>query len=276
MLLLRKVGRRLKLAIFGLPSPQLDPRIFALEQVFRSPPLTRSLASAIHLISPHCDFRPNERNRRIWEADENGACWAEFELVRDELAALPKRARILEIGPGLGRSLIFFSKKLGWENCELHAYEGDGKSTKYTANGPRFENSWCGTISELRKVLNYNDIHNVMIHDAGKIAMTHLPGPFDLVFGFYNIGYHWSLEHFMPEVLALIGSYGIAIFTVPHDFEPFEALAGLPYKVTKDLTTPLGERLRLLILGPIHAQREKKAEARARSGGKDAFQLPRE
>ena len=113
MLLLRKVGRRLKLAIFGLPSPQLDPRIFALEQVFRSPPLTRSLVSAIHLISPHCDFRPNERNRRIWEADENGACWAEFELVRDELAALPKRARILEIGPGLGRSLIFFSKKLG-------------------------------------------------------------------------------------------------------------------------------------------------------------------
>jgi hypothetical protein len=54
---------------------------------------------APHLISPQCDFRPNERNRRIWEADENGACWAEFEVVRDELAALPKRARIPEIGP---------------------------------------------------------------------------------------------------------------------------------------------------------------------------------
>jgi hypothetical protein len=249
-----RMGRRLKHALYGSPPPpHLDPHLSKLERVFRSPPLTWPLTRAINLISPHCDFRPNERNRDIWEADQNGACWAEYEVLCDVLTTLPKRARILEIGPGLGRSLIFFSKKLGWENCELHAYEGDGKSTKYTVNGPRFKDSWCGTISEFKKVLDYNGIHHVTIHDASKITMTKLPAPFDLVYGFYNIGYHWSLEHFLLEVLTLIGPTGIAIFTVPRKFEAFEALRGLPYKIVAKNNIISGDQAGgLLILGPIH------------------------
>src|SRR5262245_33390872 len=250
MTLIHGLKRRIKRLIYGPPLPELDARIYALEQVFRSPPMPRSLARAVRLISPHLDLPPNERGRRLWQADQNGACWTEFSFLRDQLRALPKRARVLEIGPGLGRSLVFFSKKLEWQNYDLHAYEGDGRSTKYTVNGPRFENSWCGTISELRKVLGYNDIHNVKIHDADKVAMRHLPGPFDLVFGFYNIGFHWSLEHFMPEVLALIGSHGVAIFTVPREFKPFAALARLPHRliVKESITSPAGEQL--LIFGP--------------------------
>ena len=88
--------------------------------------------------------------------------------------------RVLEIGPGLGRSLVFFSKKFGWQHCDLHAYEANGTTTKYTMTGPRFEDSFCGTISELRRVLDYNGIINVTIHDAKFVAMRDLPGPFDL------------------------------------------------------------------------------------------------
>jgi hypothetical protein len=138
---------------------------------------------------------------------------------------MPKPMRVLEIGPGRGRSLVFFSKKLGWENSELHAYEGDGKITKYENDGPRFEDSFCGTISELQNVLNFNDIKNVTIHDAKKMAMRELPGPFDLVYGFYTIGFHWSLKHFLDEVLALIGDRGRAIFTVQPYFKPFDELS---------------------------------------------------
>jgi hypothetical protein len=190
------------------------------------------------------------KQTNFWEVEQNGACWTEYEALRDTLSALPKPMRVLEIGPGLGRSLVFFSKKFGWQRCDLHAYEGDGKTTKYMSNGPRFEDSFCGTISELRRVLDYNGITNVTIHDAKSVAMKDLPGPFDLVYGFYTIGFHWSLEHFFGEVLTLIGKTGIAVFTVPPDFRPFVRLLQLPYRLIDKGRMIDEEREKLLILGP--------------------------
>jgi len=221
-----------------------------MEHLFRSPPMTESLARAIRLISPHLDFIPNETSRSIWESDQNGACCAEYDALTDTLAALAKPMRVLEVGPGLGRSIVFFSKKFGWEDCELHAYEGDGESTKYTLNGPRFDDSFCGTISELRRVLNYNGITNVTIHDAKAVALTDVPGPFDLLYGFYTIGFHWSLEHFFDEVLGLIGKTGIAVFTVPSNFQPFPSLEQLPYSIVEKSRIDAGSE-KLLVLGPI-------------------------
>lgn len=244
----RGAVRRIKRLICGLP--KLNSKLANLERVFRSPPMTPELSRAILLISPHLDFRPDEASRNFWEVEQNGTCWIEYELLRDTLSALSKPMRILEIGPGLGRSLVFFSKKLGWQSCDLHAYEADGKTTKYTINGPRFEDSFCGTISELRRVLAYNGITNVTIHDAKSVAMKDLPGPFDLLYGFYTIGFHWSLEHFFDEVLALIGRTGIAVFTVPQDFQPFVRLLQLPYCLIDKGRMIDGNREKLLILGP--------------------------
>jgi hypothetical protein len=212
--------------------------------------MIESLARAIRLISPHLDFIPNETSRSIWESDQNGACCAEYDALTDTLAALAKPMRVLEVGPGLGRSIVFFSKKFGWEDCELHAYEGDGESTKYTLNGPRFDDSFCGTISELRRVLNYNGITNVTIHDAKAVPLTDVPGPFDLLYGFYTIGFHWSLEHFFDEVLGLIGKTGIAVFTVPSNFQPFASLEQLPYSIVEKSRIDAGSE-KLLVLGPI-------------------------
>ena len=246
----RGAVRRIKRLIYRPPPPTLNPKLVNLERVFRLPPMTRELARAIRLIAPHLDFWSNETSRAFGESNQNGACWIEYELLRDILSALPKPMRALEIGPGLGRSLVFFSKKCGWSDCDLHAYEADGKTTRYTMNGPRFENSFCGTISELRRVLDYNGITNVTIHDAKSVAMKDLPGPFDLVYGFYTIGFHWSLEHFFDEVLALIGKTGIAVFTVPPDFRPFVRLLQLPYRLIDKGRMIDEEREKLLILGP--------------------------
>jgi len=159
--------------------------------------------------------------------------------------------RVLEIGPGLGRSLVFFSKMFGWQDCDLHAYEADGKTTKYTINGPRLEDSFCGTISELCRALDYNGITNVSIHDAKSVGMKDLPGPFDLLYGFYTIGFHWSLEHFFDEVLTLIGKTGIAVFTVPEDFRPFLRLQRLTHFLTEKNRMIDEHSEKLLILGPV-------------------------
>ena len=195
-----------------------------MERVFRSPPFTPELTRAIHLISPHLNFEPSEKNRELWEGDQNGACWAEFLVLEDVLGTIKRPARILEIGPGLGRSLVFFSKKLGWDDCDLHTYEGNGSTTKYTMNGPRFEDSFCGDIEQLRHCLNFNGVRNVEIHDAKAVSLRELIGPFDLLYGFYSIGFHWSLEHFLDEVLGLLSDTGVAFFTVIPTFQPFPSL----------------------------------------------------
>ena len=212
--------------------------------------MTEALVRAIRLISPHLELIPEEASRGVWESDQNGACWAEYERLSDTLSALAKPMRVLEIGPGLGRSIVFFNKKFGWEDCDLHAYEADGETTKYTLDGPRFEDSFCGTISELRRVLNYNGINNVTIHDAKLVALKDLPGRFDLLYGFYTIGFHWSLEHFFDEVLGLIGKAGIAVFTVPSNFQPFPQLRQLPYRLAEKSRIDTGSE-KLLILGPL-------------------------
>jgi hypothetical protein len=102
----------------------------------------------------------------------------------------------------------------------------------------------------LRSVLDYNGINNVTIHDAKSVAMKDLPGPFDLLYGFYTIGFHWSLEHFFDEVLALIGKTGIAAFTVPRDFQPFVRLLQLPHCLIEKHRIFGAPREKLLILGP--------------------------
>jgi len=247
-MLMRKIAGRIRRATFGAPPPQLDPRLASLEQIFKAPPLTPSLQGAITLISPHFALgRRSERNRLIWQRDQNGACWAEYELLKSTLAALPRHARILEIGPGLGRSLVFFSKMFDWSGCELHAYEADGDTTRYTVDGPRFNDSWCGSIAELRNVLHFNGVDNVTIRDAKQIPMGDLPGPFDLVYGFYNIGFHWALAHFLPEIRALIGDCGLGIFTVQETFKP-DGLHGFKITLIDKGSVIAGNHEKLLLL----------------------------
>ena len=182
--------------------PELDQRLAQMERIFRAPPLTPELIAAIKLISPQYDLAPSERDRLFWEADQNGACWGEYEALEPFLSRIPSDTNILEIGPGMGRSLVFFAKKLGWRGNQLHAYEGNGQMTKYTFLGPRFEDSFCGNITELRRVLDFNGIRDVTIFDAGTTSLQKLPGSYFLIYSFYSIGFHWSLEHFLDDLLA--------------------------------------------------------------------------
>ena len=147
--------------------------------------------------------------------------------MRPILDSLPKPRRILEIGPGLGRSLVFFTRKLDWRDAELHAYEGEGPATRNTKLGPRFEGSFCGNFAALKTALDFNGINRVAIHDAKRVPLPELPRPFDLIYSFYSVGFHWSLEHFLDDILALLAEEGIALFIVPAGFVEFPALRQL-------------------------------------------------
>jgi hypothetical protein len=236
---------------FGIKTlPRLDKELAGMERTFYAPPLTPELVAAIKMISPQFVLTSSEKCRTFWEADQNGACWGEYNALIPLFRSLPRPTKILEIGPGLGRSLVFFSKKLGWENSEIHAYEGEGDTTKYTILGPRFKDSFCGNISMLRCVLDYNAVNNVTIFNAGDIQIAELPGPYDFLYSFYSIGFHWSLRHFLGDILHVMDDKSVAVFTIPNKFSLFPELKDLSYKIVDWKTVwPKHGKLKMLVIG---------------------------
>src|SRR4030095_6288979 len=98
MPILSGLMRRVRRA-FGLEDlPPLDPRLTAMEHIFRAPPLTPELIAAIKLISPHFNFANTERSRWFWEADQNGSCWGEYEALTPLFSSMPRPSKVLEIG----------------------------------------------------------------------------------------------------------------------------------------------------------------------------------
>lgn len=241
----REAFRQIKQKLGFKPDWEVNDRFAGIERVFLAPPLTQEFLAAIELISPHCKFTATEENRALWEADQNAACWGEYEALAPFLATLPRPARILEIGCGMGRSIVFFHKKLHLEGSEFHAYEGDGSTTKYTTLGPRFEDSFCGNISQLRSVLDHNGIRDVTVWNAKDVPLIALPGPYDFLYSFWAIGYHWGLEHFLDDLLPLMHDKSIAAFTVPRRFAPFPAMKRLSWQL---LDWPREKALKMLVL----------------------------
>lgn len=216
---------------------ELTKRAAIKEVVFEAPPLTDDLIDAIKLISPWYNLKLDEESRKFWELDQNISCWAEFDALSQTLKSFPRPARVLEIGPGLGRSVVFFSRKLDWNDTEYHLFEGNGDKTKYTIAGPRFEDSFCGNLALLARVLEFNGIKNFKIFDAEKLGfkLNNLRETYDVVYSFYSVGFHWSLEHFLDEILGLMHERSIAFFTVPNNFVPFDQLGKLHYRVAKTI-----------------------------------------
>ena len=229
---IRGVLRRLKP---GYLRPKLNEELAALPRVFKAPPFDRELVSAIRLIAPHYRHSATERSRSFWEAEQNAACWGEFQVLEPILRAQARPNKILEIGPGMGRSVVFFKRVLGWEDVEFHLYEGDGTTTRYELLGPKDDRAFCGSIPCLRRVLDYNGISNCRILDACELGcdISRLPGPYDVIYSFYAIGYHWALEHFLDEILGVMHDGSLAIFTVPAAFTPFAALEELNYQLLR-------------------------------------------
>jgi hypothetical protein len=245
-----KTSARKKLRL-GHSLDELDPDLAAKELFFKGPPLTPELIAAIKLISPQFHLAPDEASRRFWELNQNGLCWGEFEVLAPFLKTLTSPQRVLDIGPGLGRSAVFFKKAMDWNQVPFHLYEGAGESTRYTKAGPRFTDSFCGTPEALEGVLKHNGIEEVKIFDAAAIEarLDRMPGPYDFIYSFFAVGFHWSLEHFLEEILGLMHERSIGAFTLHDRFERFEKLDSVPYKVLKFRKSwPRDRWSRLLVL----------------------------
>lgn len=229
----------------------------AVEPIFKAPALTPELLAAIKLISPQLNLHQDDQSRLLWEQEQNRTCRGEYEALQPLFGATPKPRKILEIGPGLGRSAVFFTKQCGWQESQLHLYDATGSSTKYKqkyyeAKKDQLRESFCGNLPLLRSILDYNQITNYTVFDAEETTLAQLPGPYDLIYSFYSIGYHWSLESFLDDLLPLMhdcsrdrvgaalrpapaerSSASVAIFTVKRDFRAFPRLKDFSCRVVE-------------------------------------------
>jgi len=220
----------------------LDPSVHGAEQVLLVPPFTPEIASAVGLISPRLRYRADEQSRLLCQTEANAMSAREYDALSPLFAQVPKPRRVLEVGPGYGRSVVYFAKKGVWdERAEINLYDATGSDTKYKqkhyATPPQWPDvsSFCGNLPLLREFLDYNRITNYQILDAAKVPLGQLPGPYDLIYGFFSIGFHWSLEFYLDDVVPLLGETGMLICTLNKHFQPFAALRQFSVRVLRCL-----------------------------------------
>ena len=209
----------------------LDSDVQQVEQLFLAPPFTAEIAAAVGRIATRLPFRADERSRLLCQMEANGMGEREYGALARLFGAMPKPQRVLEIGPGFGRSVVYFSKKEVWgKHAEVHLYDANGTEIKYKQKHydrpPRWPDvsSFCGDLALLRCFLDYNHIENYRIFNAGELPLGHLPGPYDLIYAFFSIGFHWSLGFYLDDLDPLLGKGSVLICTLNKHFRPFARL----------------------------------------------------
>src|SRR6202012_633822 len=109
----------------------LDSRAASAEQLFLAPPFTEEVVTAIRLISTRLPLKADEASRLLWQRERNAASDAEYDALLPLFAGGEKPKRVLEIGPGFGRSVVFFRKKGLFAESAIDLYDADGVSTQY-------------------------------------------------------------------------------------------------------------------------------------------------
>jgi hypothetical protein len=111
------------------------------------------------------------------------------------------------------------------ENAEVHLYDTNGTQTKYKHKHynrpPQWPDvsSFCGNLQLLGSFLEYNQVPGYRIFDAAELPLRSLPGPYDLIYGFYSIGYHWSLDFYLDDLAPLMDGSTVLICTLNKRFE---------------------------------------------------------
>ncbi len=215
-----------------------DTWVDEAEQVFQAPPFTEKVAGAVQLISTRLRFRADEASRLLCQKESNARSQREYEALAPLFQQMGKPRRILEIGPGFGRSVIFFSKKGLWgQDAEIHLYDADGSQTKYKQRHhdrpPKWPDisSFCGNLELLRDVLEYNGLRNYKVFDAAALPLSGLPGPYDLIYSFFSVGFHWSLEFYLDEINPLLHEKTVLVCTLNKRFRPFRRLGEFSTRV---------------------------------------------
>lgn len=231
---------------------RLNSSLASLPHVFQAPPLTTDLILAIKAISPDLQVA-SEGDRLRWQSDQNVACWSEYRALRRMLDKL-QPMHMLEIGPGLGRSLAFFVKTFSWQ-VTIDAYDATGPAIAYPRLAPRSNTSFCGNLEVLSRVLRFNGVErSVKVIDASRTSLGDLTGSYEFIYSFYSVGFHWNIADFLEDIIHLLSSRGLGCFTVPPRFSDSMLPNWLRCRVVDYEPVWIDSpRPRLLVIGDVDA-----------------------
>jgi hypothetical protein len=107
-------------------------------------------------------------------------------------------------------------------------------------------------------------VKQYQIFDAQQLPLAALPGPYDLIYGFYSIGFHWSLAYYLDDLEALMQERSLLVCTLNKSFHRFPRLEQFSTRVltcreVKKNATPL--RLLVLSKSALPAVGQSLAEA---------------
>ena len=227
-LAVRKLRRRARRAIRWPWAQWLAPEP---ETIVRVPPFDDAFVAAVKLIAPqYTDYGGDEESRRKWQRDQNRSCWGEDTALVHLLRVMPPPRRVLEIGAGLGRSAVFFSKRY-FPDARFDLFDATGADTKYELMGNRYDDSFCGNLAVLQQCLDFNGVSNVSLVDAAQTG-GRVPMPderYDFIYSFYSVGFHWSIDHWLDEILAVAKPTALCAFIVPSHYQPSRRVAAMPH-----------------------------------------------
>ena len=129
-----------------------------------------------------------------------------------------KPLRILELGCGIGRMSVYFFLYYGLQDA--HFFLLDGNSGDQQVNGVRgnnngeFYNSWKATAH----FCEANGLMNRTI-----LRTQEIPPDLDLTYSFFSIGFHWSIELYLKEVVKNTRRGGYILFDVRTSQDDFYA-----------------------------------------------------
>lgn len=219
------------------------------EVIFHLPSFSLEHIQIIERIAPHYVLQPDEESRNFFEKVQNACCWAENKVLYPYLSLVSLPQYILEIGPGIGRSVIFFKRYYHWDNAHFHLYEGAGSTTLYTLNGPRTSFSFCGSFQVLSDMLQQNGVTQFTIFNASQYSsLDSLPCQYDIIYSFFSVGYHWRLEYYFEEIEKLMHLKSLAVFQVSNYFKPFKKLSNYYFKILHYPSVHLGKRNHQMII----------------------------
>jgi hypothetical protein len=215
-------------------------------RLFLSPPLDSELLAAIKRIAPHLGLNCDEWSRELWELDQNASSLVEFEVMSQFISA-SRLPRILELGAGLGRSLIYLAKSMDWHAHQFHVYDASGAGIPYSIGAERNASTFCSDLVQLRRILDYNGLAQVTVHDANTCDLSDLAdlgAPYDVIYSFFSVGYHWHISDFLDDLRALMTESSVGLFGIPSSMNGTLALPGfeyelLPIKYISDVPLPM-------------------------------------
>ena len=187
----------------------LDPRAASAEQLFLAPPFTEDVVAAIRLISTRLPLRADEASRLLWQRKVMPPRKRSTRRCCRCLAEVEKPKRVLEIGPGFGRSVVFFTKRGLAEQRdqslrrERNQHQVQAEILRPPSPVAGYVRLSAGTFRSSRPCWITTASNQYKIFDAQQLPLAALPGPYDLIYGFYSIGFHWSLEYYLDDLEAI-------------------------------------------------------------------------